>query len=177
MTPSKNRILGSPEFQISNFFEFLGISSQLSPILWRIYEGKWHPPKYGFWGVSTGSGTAIHGQAWASTGWAPANFGEFSDFGRLESDITDFVKNLWRELTHSKIWILGSENGSSTAIHGQAWASRGWARASTSKFWNFPILGVSSQISPILWRIYKGKWHFPKIGFQDSKIASRDAEV
>ena len=109
MTPSKNRSLGSPEFQISKFF----------------------------------------------------------DFGDFEPDITDFVKNLWRELTHSKIWILGSENGSSTAIHGQAWASRGWARASTSKFWNFPILGASSQISPILWRIYKGKWHLPKIGVWD----------
>ena len=54
---------------------------------------------------------------------------------------------------------------SARASTGWARTSTGWARTSTSKFCNFPILGVSSQISSILWRIYKGKWHLPKIGF------------
>ena len=74
MTPSKNRSLGSPEFQISKFF----------------------------------------------------------DFGHFEPDITDFVKNLWREMTPSQIWILGSEHG---LRHGHSWASMSKHRASTSKFW------------------------------------------
>ena len=38
-------------------------------------------------------------------------------------------------MTPSQNWIFKSEHGSSMAIHGQAWASTGWARASTSKFW------------------------------------------
>ena len=109
MTPSKNRSLGSPEFQISKFF----------------------------------------------------------NFGHFDPDITDFVQNLWRELTHSKIWILGSEHGLG---HGHWRASMSKQRLSTSKheqILEFSILGVSSQISPILWRIHQGKWHLPKIGFQD----------
>ena len=107
MTPSKNRSLGSPEFQISKFF----------------------------------------------------------DFGHFEPDITDFVQNLWRELTHSKIWILGSEHVLGLGHSRASMSKRG---LSTSKFWIFFwILGVSSQISSILSRIYKGKQHLPKIGFQD----------
>ena len=152
----------------------LGISSQISLILRRIYEGKWHPPRPGFWGGSTGSGTAIHVQAWASTGWARASMSkhhqllEFSNFGRFnqispilwriykgkwhlpkqvlgspefrisiffnvghfEPDITDFVKNLWREMTPSNIWILGSEHG---LEHGHSRASMSKHRLSTSK--------------------------------------------
>ena len=114
MTPSKNRSLGSPEFQISKFFVF----------------------------------------------------------GHFEPDITDFVKNLWRELTHSKIWILGSEHGLG---HGHWRASMSKQRLSTSKheqiLGNFPILGVWSQISLILWRIYEGNWHIPKSGFWGVRTA------
>ena len=40
-----------------------------------------------------------HEQAQAEHKQARANFNEFSDSGYLESDITDFVKNLWREMT------------------------------------------------------------------------------
>ena len=71
-----------------------------------------------------------HEQAQAEHEQARANFREFSGFGRLESDITDFVKNLWRELTHSKIWILGSEHGLG---HGHWRASMSKQRLSTSK--------------------------------------------
>ena len=52
MTPSKNRILGSPEFQTSKFF----------------------------------------------------------NVGHFEPDITDFVKNSWREMIPSQIWILVAEH-------------------------------------------------------------------
>ena len=38
--------------------------------------------------------TGKHEQAEAEHEQARANFREFSDLGRLESDITDFVKNL-----------------------------------------------------------------------------------
>ena len=108
MTPSKNRILGSPEFQISNF----------------------------------------------------------SNFGHFEPATADFVKNLWREMTPSQIWILGVSTGSGTMSK---------HRLSTSKheqiLGNFPILGVWSQISLILWRIYEGNWHTPKSGFWGVRTA------
>ena len=55
---------------------------------------------------------------------------EFSDFGRLDPDITDFVKNLWREMTPSKNRILGSPE------------------FQISMFLEF--LGISNQLSPIL---------------------------
>ena len=115
MTPSKNRSWGSPEFQISKFFDF---------------------------------------------------------FGHFEPAIADFVKNLWREMTPSQIWILGSEHG---LRHGHSWASMSKHRLSTSKheqiLGNFPILGVWSQISLILWRIYEGNWHTPKSGFWGVRTA------
>ena len=48
MTPSKNRSLGSLNPKIP-FFLIWGIWSQISPILWRIWKGKWHLSKTGFW--------------------------------------------------------------------------------------------------------------------------------
>ena len=146
MAPSQNSIFGSPHSRFPTF----SILCIFEPDIIDFVKNLWREMTPSQNWIFTVRARPFTGkQAQAEHEQARANFGEFSDFGRLESDITDFVKNLWRELTHSKIWILGSENGSSTAIHGQAWASRGWARASTSKFWNFPILGVSSQISPI----------------------------
>ena len=97
MTPSKNRILGSPEFQIS----------------------------------------------------------KFSDFGHFEADINKFVKNLWREITHSQIWLFKSEHGSSTAIHGQA---RARARASTSKHAQILEFSDVERFEPDITDFVKNLW-------------------
>ena len=35
---------------------------------------------------------------------------KFFNWGHFEADITDFVKNLWREMTSSQNWSLGSEH-------------------------------------------------------------------
>ena len=79
--------------QILGNFPILGVWNQISLILWRIYEGNWHTPKSGFWGVRTARArpfTGKHEQAEAEH----EQILEFSDFGCFEPDITDFVKNL-----------------------------------------------------------------------------------
>ena len=94
----------------------------------------------------------------------------FFDFGHFEPDITDFVKNLWREMTPSKIWILGSEHrctGLGTPIHGQAWASTGWARASTSKFWGiFRFWVFWARYHRFCEEFIKGNATLPKLDFK-----------
>ena len=66
----------------------------------------------------------------------------FFNVGHFEPDITDFVKNLWREMEPSNIWILGSEHGlehghsrTSMSKHRLSTSKHKQARASTSKFW------------------------------------------
>ena len=118
MTLSKNRILGSPEFQISNF-SLLGFSSQISPIL---------------------------------------------------------LKNLWREMTPSQNWILGTEHERAST----AWPTfrpdsdflpsvytthQPRVVGKTIKIPNVSIWAVASHISLIL-KNYKGKWYLPKTGFR-----------
>ena len=49
-------------------------------------------------------------------------------------------------MTPSQNWILRSEHELSTSKHRLSTSKH---RLSTSKVWNFPILGGSSQISPI----------------------------
>ena len=60
-------------------------------------------------------------------------------------------------MTPSQNWILGSEHELSTSKHRLSTnkhrlstSEHEQARASTSKFPNFPMLGVSTQISSIL---------------------------
>ena len=53
------------------------------------------------------------------------------EFGHFESDITIFVENASRKVAPSQNWILGSPNNL-----------------------NLPMLTISSQVLPILRRIY-----------------------
>ena len=55
----------------------------MSPILWRIWKGNWQHPKSAFSNLRTGSSTAIHGRAWASTGRARASMSKHEQIGNF----------------------------------------------------------------------------------------------
>ena len=108
ITPSQNRILGSPEFQISKFFDLQHFEPDITDIVKHL-ERELTPSQTWTFKSGHGSSTAIHEQAQAEHKQARAstcNF--FSDVGHFEPDITDFVNNLWRKITPFKNRILGS---------------------------------------------------------------------
>ena len=91
--------------------------------------------------------------------WPKSEKSEFWDFGGPRIKFLEGVVSLYKFFTKSL--ISGSKcpkSENSKICSCLLVLSLFWARASTSKF-------CSSQISPILWRMYKGNWHLPKTGF------------